>query len=135
AGAIGRVGWGLVADRAGAFRVLSALGFGGAILSFILWWQPVLPVPVLLATMIALGACATGWNGVFLAAIARSAPVGQAGAATGAILAYTFLGAILGPSIFAVIFTLAGSYPACFAIFALWGLTGGILGWRRDRNS
>ncbi|WOI58021.1 MFS transporter [Palleronia sp. LCG004] len=131
AGAIGRVGWGLAADKVGIFRVLSALGFGGAALSLALWWQPILPVVVLVPTMIALGACATGWNGVFLSAIARSAPEGEIGAVTGAILAYTFIGAILGPSIFALTFSSVGSYPACFAIFASAGLLGGILGWKQ----
>ena len=135
AGAVGRVGWGVVADRAGAFHVLAALGFGGAAMSLVLWWQPVLAAPALLVTMIALGACASGWNGVLLAAIARSAPPGQAGAATGAILAYTFLGAILGPSLFAAIFGISGSYPACFALFGLWGFAGGILSAAEARRS
>nr|WP_249218965.1 MFS transporter [Loktanella sp. SALINAS62] len=131
AGATGRVGWGIVADRFGPFRVLSLLGFVGGALSLFLYFQPVLPSSVLSIMLICLGACASGWNGVFLAAIARTAPPGRVGAATGAILSYTFIGVIVGPSIFAAIYYALGSYPLCFAIFSIPGLAGGILGARR----
>ncbi|MBU0860808.1 MAG: MFS transporter, partial [Alphaproteobacteria bacterium] len=135
AGASGRVGWGVVADRFGPFRVLSMLGFVGGGLSLLLYFQPTLPVSVLTVTMICLGACASGWNGVFLAAIARTAPPGRVGAATGAILSYTFIGVIVGPSIFAAIFHMLGSYPLCFAVFSIPGLIGGVLGARRHNLS
>lgn len=135
AGASGRVGWGVVADRFGPFRVLSMLGFVGGGLSLLLYFQPILPVSVLTVTMICLGACASGWNGVFLAAIARTAPPGRVGAATGAILSYTFIGVIVGPSIFAAIFHMLGSYPLCFAVFSIPGLIGGVLGARRHNLS
>lgn len=133
AGALGRVGWGVVADRFGPYRVLSMLGFVGGGLSLALYFQPVLPVPVLTAVLISLGACASGWNGVFLAAIACSASPGQVGAATGAILSYTFIGVIIGPSLFAAIFYVLGSYPLCFAAFSIPGLVGGVLGARHHR--
>ncbi len=131
AGATGRVGWGVVADRWGPFRVLSMLGFVGGTLSCALYFQPALPVPVLSLIMICLGACASGWNGVFLAAIARTAEPGRVGAATGAILSYTFVGVIVGPSVFALIFHILGSYQLCFAVFSIPGFLGGILGVRR----
>lgn len=131
AGASGRVGWGVVADRIGPFRVLSMLGFVGGGLSLMLYFQPMLPTAVLAVVLICLGACASGWNGVFLAAIARTAPPGRVGAATGAILSYTFIGVIVGPSIFAAIYHALGSYPLCFAVFAIPGLVGGVLGARR----
>jgi len=131
AGAFGRVGWGVVADRWGPFRVLSMLGFVGGGLSLALFFQPVLPMPILAIVLICLGACASGWNGVFLAAIARTARPGRVGAATGAILSYTFVGVIIGPSLFAVIFHVLGSYPLCFAVFSIPGFVGGILGLRR----
>ena len=131
AGATGRVGWGVVADRWGPFRVLSMLGFVGGILSCALYFQPALPGAVLSLIMIFLGACASGWNGVFLAAIARSADPNRVGAATGAILSYTFVGVIVGPSIFALIFHVLGSYQLCFAVFSVPGFVGGVLGVRR----
>ncbi len=40
----------------------------------------------------AFGATAIGWNGVFLAEVARLAPKGNAGDATGGSLAVTFAG-------------------------------------------
>jgi len=133
AGAMGRVGWGVVADRSGPFRVLSMLGFVGGFLSLTLYFQPFLPASILCIVLICLGACASGWNGVFLAAIARTAQPGRVGAATGAILSYTFIGVIVGPSIFAVIFHMLGSYQLCFALFSIPGFVGGILGLRRHR--
>lgn len=133
AGATGRVGWGVVADRFGPFRVLSALGFAAGGLSLALYFQPLLPQLVLAFVVVALGACASGWNGVFLAAIARTASPGRVGAATGAILSYTFIGVIVGPSLFAALYQLLGSYPLCFAIGAIPGLIGGVLGYRQHK--
>ena len=40
---------------------------------------------------------ASGWNGVFLAEVARLAPEGRVGEATGAVLMFGFAGLVLGP--------------------------------------
>ncbi|XDA98721.1 MFS transporter [Sulfitobacter sp. LCG007] len=133
AGASGRVLWGVVADRFGPFWVLSLLGFAGGTLSLLLYFQPVLPTALLAVVLVCLGACASGWNGVFLAAIARASPPGRVGAATGAILSYTFIGVIVGPSLFAAIYHALGSYPLCFAVVSVAGLAGGALAARRHR--
>src|SRR5882724_7679104 len=65
------------------------------------------------------GACAVGWNGVYLAEVARQAPAGLAGLATGGTLAITFLGVVLGPPLFGGVSSLFGSYRAGFAALAL----------------
>ncbi|MGJ8624505.1 MAG: MFS transporter [Yoonia sp.] len=135
AGAVGRVGWGSAADRFGPFRILSFLGFAGGCLSLILYFQTSLPVPVLIVVFMGLGSCASGWNGVFLAAIAKSVKPDRVGAATGAILSYTFIGVMIGPSIFAATYHYLGSYPLCFALFSLPGFCGGILGAKRHISS
>src|SRR3546814_13804897 len=49
------------------------------------------------------GASAVGWNGVYLAEVARQAPKGQASIATGGTLCVTFLGIVIGPPIFRLI--------------------------------
>jgi len=65
------------------------------------------------------GASAVGWNGVFLAEVARSAPQGQVGTATGGTQFFTFGGAMAGPPVFTAIVSATGSYAWGFAFFAL----------------
>ena len=72
------------------------------------------------------GATAIGWNGVYLAEAARSAPEGSAGEATGGTLFFTFLGIVLGPSLFAAVASFFDSYPHGFIFFALLTAGGGI---------
>jgi MFS family permease len=67
---------------------------------------------LVLALAIAFGASATGWNGVFLAEVARLAPPGMASAATGGALAVTFLGVVLGPALFGLLSSAFDSYRA-----------------------
>jgi MFS family permease len=65
------------------------------------------------------GASAIGWNGVYLAEVAREAPAGQASVATGGTLAITFLGVVLGPPVFGALSGAAGSYRIGFVAVAL----------------
>ncbi len=53
--------------------------------------------PVLLVVAFGFGVTASGWNGVFLAEVARLAPEGRVAEATGAVLVPGFLGLVLGP--------------------------------------
>jgi MFS family permease len=84
-GVAGRVLWGWVSDRwLGASRMLAllaALMAASALATALL--QSALPLVLVLGTLIVFGASATGWNGVFLAEVARQAPAGQASIATG----------------------------------------------------
>jgi hypothetical protein len=82
--------------------------------------------PVLLTCLFALyGAVAIGWNGVYLAAVAREAPAGKAGTATGGSLALTFSGAVVGAPAFGVLAESSGSYGLGFvAVSALAALCG-----------
>jgi MFS family permease len=65
------------------------------------------------------GATAVGWNGVYIAEVAHVAPEGKVAVATGASLALTYFGAVVGPFIFWIIVTLSGSYGVAFASVAL----------------
>jgi nitrate/nitrite transporter NarK len=71
------------------------------------------------AVLIVFGACAVGWNGVYLAEVARIAPPGKAGMSTGGTLAFTFLGVVFWPPIFGQIAELTGSYRASYIAFCL----------------
>jgi len=121
ASVIGRVLWGVLADRAFSRRtMLGMLGIGmGASALAALAAEPGWPAWLLFAYAVAFGATAVGWNGVFLAEVARLAPEGRAGAATGGSLFFTFLGVVVTPPLFNLVLALAGGYPAAYAVFAL----------------
>ena len=119
-GVVGRILWGWLSDRlVTARQALALLGYAiamtGAGLALVGTDWPLIAV---FATAAALGAVALGWNGVFLAEIARVAPPGFAGMATGGALAFTFLGALAGPPLFGAVVDLTGSYRMAFLIAA-----------------
>ncbi|WP_226624620.1 MFS transporter [Alloyangia pacifica] len=132
-GAIGRVAWGVAADRLGGFRTLSIIGFIAGCILFSLNWIGIFPAPLQVMLLAGLGGVASGWNGVFLAAAARTAPKGKVGANTGALLVYTFVGVILGPSCFAFIYGLVGDYGLGFTLFSSVGFLGAALSWGQMR--
>jgi nitrate/nitrite transporter NarK len=117
----GRIAWGAVADRLLSPRiVLAALGFVSAICGTVTatatgaW-----PTGALIALGAVYGASAVGWNGVYLAEVARSAPEGEVGAATGGTQFFTFSGALSGPPLFAAMVWLTGGYRGGFVLFAV----------------
>jgi len=120
-GAFGRVLWGVVADHLFSPRsVLAALGMVmilcGAVLALVTSTWPVAAVIVVCALY---GATAVGWNGVFLAEVARLAPEGRVAFMTGGTQFFTFAGVLIGPPLFGTIASLAGSYGAGFVATAV----------------
>ncbi len=121
AGVLGRILWGAVADRVFAPRsVLTALGLvmvlcGIALASFTAAWPP----SAVLAVCVLYGATAVGWNGVFLAEVARLAPEGRVAVLTGGTQFFTFAGVLIGPPLFGAIVSSTGSYGAGFAAAAV----------------
>lgn len=121
AGMIGRVFWGWLSDRwLGARRMLIALGALMALTSLATAMMSAqTPVWLVWLVLALFGASAIGWNGVYLAEVARQAPAGQASLATGGTLAFTFLGVVLGPPVFGAVSGLFGTYRAGYAALAL----------------
>ena len=117
----GRILWGYVCDSwLGANRMLAALGFAMAastLATAVLHGG--MPTVLVFAILFVFGASATGWNGVYLAEVARRAPPGMAGIATGGTLAITFLGVVLGPPLFGALSAWFGSYRIGYAALAL----------------
>jgi len=128
ASVIGRVVWGVLADRVLTRRaMLGLLGIGMGISALLaLAAGPAWPAWLLFLYASVFGATAVGWNGVFLAEIARVAPQGRTSEATGGCLFFTFLGVVVTPPIFNAVLALAGSYPIAYAVFALPALAVGI---------
>jgi MFS family permease len=126
AGALGRLAWGWVADRlrsgTRAMMVLGALGVAGALATAAIGahW----PTWLVAAAVALFGFCAMGWNGVYMAVIARQSP--QAiGMATGGSIAITYAGVVAGPAAFGALHEGFGmSYGAGFALLALVTLVG-----------
>lgn len=120
-GVAGRVLWGWVADRSlGARRMLALLaGVMAASSLATAALTTALPTPLVLAVLVVFGASAIGWNGVYLAEVARQAPPGQASVATGGTLAFTFFGVVLGPPVFGALSGLFESYRAGYIALAV----------------
>lgn len=121
AGVAGRIGWGLVSDRwLGPRRTLLALGLLSLLCGLALpLLEPAAPRPALLAVLCLYGATAVGWNGVYLATVARVVPPEQAAQATGGTLFFTFFGVVLGPPVFGAVGTLLHSLAWAYALLAL----------------
>lgn len=119
-GLIGRLSWGVVAGRLGAARpVIIGLGLGMAATACLAATLPVdISRPALAATAFLFGLTASGWNGVFLAEVARIAPEGRVGEATGAVLTASYAGLVSGPILIATI-SMLGSLRLSYALLGL----------------
>ncbi|WP_181706980.1 MFS transporter [Chthonobacter rhizosphaerae] len=130
-GAVGRVVWGVVADRVGAgFLILGLLGLVSGVLGVASAWMADYSAVVQVGILVVLGMCSIGWNGVLLAETARNAPAGHVGPVTGAVLVYIFIGVMVGPASFAGLYAATGSYALTFAVFGALSLTGTVIAWR-----
>jgi MFS family permease len=131
-GVVGRILWGWVADRGmGARRMLALLAAVMALSSVATaLLSPALPQWLVLAVLVVFGASAVGWNGIYLAEVARQAPPGLAGVATGGTLAFTFFGVVLGPPVFGALSALFQSYRAGYLALAVPTLVCCVALWR-----
>ena len=129
AGVAGRLGWGFVADRVAAPRLL-LLGIAllmavaaGLMSLFTAAW----PVGAIAAVVILLGATASGWNGVFLAEIIRDVRPAEVGLATAGSMMFAYMGTVLGPSLFGGLASAVG-FSKAYLFMGAAVLLGGLLG-------
>ncbi len=124
-----RVFWGWVADRfLSPRKVMVILGVtmaACAVLTGILTATWSYGFIMLLMTIF--GASAIGWNGVYMAEVARVSPPGMIASTTGASLFFTYLGGIVCPSGFAFVIMATGSYQYGFIIFGLLALVASLI--------
>jgi MFS family permease len=133
AGVSGRIIWGAIADR--MRRPLLLLGLLGVMSCLMLallaayganWsWLG------LSLFCVVLGAVAIGWNGIYLAEVARGVPKEQVGAATGGAQFFTFFGALGGPALASVMITASGHYALAMAVLGVFALITGVRVMRR----
>jgi MFS family permease len=129
AGVVGRIAWGWVADAGlGPRRTLTLLAALMAASALATAALPAgAPAAATVAVLLAFGASAVGWNGVYLAEVARRAPAGLAGVATGGVLVFTFFGNVAGPLLFGTVAGLAGGFQVAYALLALPLAAAGVL--------
>ena len=134
---LGRVGFGYLSDRwFGARRMLamlSAVMGVSALCTALLPAHP--PALLVMPVLFVFGATALGWNGVYLAEVARQAPPGMAGVATGGTLAITFFGVMLGPPLFGGLAGVFGSFRVGFGALAVPLCVCAIVLWRTQRDA
>lgn len=128
AGVLSRPVWGVIADRFEASRQLLgglgiAMGLCGVAATL---FTSATPAALIIAVCAIYGSSAIGWNGVYLAEIARLAPAGKVGMLTGGALLFTFTGAVTGPPLFGAILAFTGSYALGFGVFAVLPLLAGL---------
>ncbi len=131
-GAVGRISWGLLADLVGAgLLVLAVIGIVMGLCCAALLVAPQLPLAVVIGVLVVFGLSGVGWNGVMLAETARLSTQAMRGAGTGTltgdVMVFTFVGVVLGPSSFAVLYGHVGSYSGAFACFCLPAFLGAAL--------
>jgi len=127
-GVVGRVVWGIVADRSGRpDRVLGLLGLAMALFGACVGLAaPYLAYPVLVLACVLFGGTAMAWNGVYLAEVARIVPPERVGEATGATGLFTFGGVAIVPGLFATIVLFFDSYAAGYLLAAALPAASGI---------
>ncbi len=132
-GLIGRIIWGVVSGRyMPAHTLLLALGVVMTIGLALLGLLGVdLPMFSLGVVSFMVGLTVSGWNGVFLAEVARLAPPGEVGRVTGATFAISGTGLVAGPLVFGLV-AAHTSFAGAFLFAALWTFAGiAILIWPR----
>jgi sugar phosphate permease len=126
-GLLGRLGWGFLAMRINSTRlVLIGLGLGMATCAAVFGlWGDMLGKSGQYALAAAIGLTASGWNGVFLAEVARLAPQDRIGETTGAVLTASYAGLLVTPVLISAIETFVGLTGAfvALAILAFVGTT------------
>jgi MFS family permease len=134
-GVVGRIAWGYVADR--FLRPLTMLALlavvsasASLVTASLMHWSAPPPGLFLALLMFVFGASASGWNGVYLAEVARQAPAGSVGMATSGTLACTFLGVLLGAPLFGLVASGSGSYSAAFCMQAALVSAAAVTLWR-----
>lgn len=127
--------WGWLADRLGSTAVLASVGLvmGGAsaLAAFI---DPQWPFPAILALSCVFGATALGWNGVYLAEVARICAGVDVARATSGTMFVTYLGALTGPLSYGLIARASGSLTLGFEILGAVAALGGLMFLARGRQ-
>ena len=132
-----RILWGWVASRYLSPQVV--LGLLGLVMAAasagLALCTPDWPIVAIGAVAMVFTGTAISWHGVTLSEVARLAPQGRVGAATGGVLFFTSAGLLVYPAMFGLILGLTGSYGLGFALAGLPALAVGIRFLRRRNGA
>jgi len=125
---VARIGWGVVADRWLAPRlILGGLGLGMTVSVWLLAsFTPAWPLPAIIVVGALLGLTAVAWNGMFVAQMARHSPPGQVSQVAGAGGFAAFTGVTAGPALFTVLLAATDSYAIGFITLSVLTLSIGL---------
>lgn len=110
---MGRIGFGMLADRIGVWRVYGCIGFMAAIVMFAFWTPPVGTVATVFGLAL-FGIMSGGWFVLVPAATAAISPLHEAGMRFGMLITSIAIPSLVGPVISAA---LSGSHFRNGAIF------------------
>ena len=126
AGVAGRIAWGWIADRfgncLGLLIKMSAVMVVCCLMMALV--TPQWPRSLTALLFLVFGASAIGWNGLFLAEVARLSPQGKVSVATSGAMVWNFAGILIGPALFALIYRINGSYTFTFGLLSLFAIGG-----------
>jgi MFS family permease len=117
----GRIFWGAVSDaRLGPRNTLSVLAvvmIAGCIAASM--FDARTSTAYIYIVLMILGSSAVGWTGVYLAEVARLAPAGEVGIATGGALSFTFFGVVFWTPLFGFVANASGGYATPYLLLCL----------------
>lgn len=121
-----RLVWGALADWLNdARKVLIGLGVVTALCAALMTQvNSAWPYAGVMLLVVVFGACTLGWNGVYIAELAREAPPGKVATATGASLFFAYGGAVVVPPLIALVRLTSGSYVVAFSLLAALAVAG-----------
>ncbi len=132
-GVVGRLFWGWLSDLFSRHRllVLEGVGLLGAVFLTCLVVAPDALVPL---TLVCLGVCSVGWNGVYIAVIAESTERHRVGRSTGMSLALINAGAIAFPLAVGALVNWTSSWTVGLLVLAGLSLLASVIAWISSEN-
>lgn len=137
-GLVGRIGWGLVSDRAGRGLTMATTGLLACAACLCMAWLAHRGTPLVSLGGVAflLGLSGMGWNALYIAVVAEAVPIHHAASAIGIGTAITFTGMFVGAPLYGLLADHSGGYTLPWVALAGWALLGVLLllaGQRRPR--
>ncbi|MGF7160388.1 MFS family permease [Rhodoligotrophos appendicifer] len=123
---IGRLSWGFLAGvtRSSLNVLLAAFCMSLLAILPLIFMTAQWSIALIYVCLAVLGASGAAWNGVFVSEIVTLAPPESAARAIGGAFAFTFAGALIGPSSFAVVHGWLGLYTHTTGLIALFAVLG-----------
>ncbi len=127
-GLVSRVIWGWIGDRFEKPRVVLAfLGMSGGLATLgIAAIEPSWSFLQVHALCLAAGVTASGWNGLYMAELSRSAPTDQVGDTIGTAMLFTYTGLVVGSTLCTTLVLASESYQIAYATMGSLSLIAGL---------